>query len=355
MPQNRLLPLLVAVLLGACGSDQTLRDTAQCDGVLNTVEDAVDDAFDQDGDGYFDASDEACQETYGADQLDCDDTDAEVNPGAVEEACNDLDDDCDEATIDEPDADEDGATPCEGDCDDANPDVGPHGDEVACDGLDNDCDPDTVDGEDLDEDTYTTCDDCDDDNDAVNPATAEVECNGLDDDCNEITLDGDDFDGDSWIHCFDCDDNDPLRYPTATDVCEDGIDQDCDGQDAPCAPPTWDGIWDTEAVYYTCVEGGVLVDFASISVVDTNPSISFTFIGGSQPGTTEGSLGGGDSFTSSYTIAGACQEDYAFNGSFTGADTFAGTLTLTFTDTLGGGGFFCGDCVNQTYTLNGVR
>ena len=356
LSQPGILILLSALLpfgLLACGSESTLRDSAHCDGVLNTVETTVDDAFDEDGDGYFDADDEECQETYGAEQLDCDDQNADVNPGAVEETCNDLDDDCDEQTLDAPDEDGDGTTPCDGDCDDSHPDVGPDEVEIPCDGLDNDCDEDTPDGVDEDGDGYTDCDDCDDTDPDVNPAGVEIECNGLDDDCNELTPDGEDFDNDGTIHCYDCDDADPLRYPGATEICGDGIDQDCDGVDEDCAPPTWDGVWDTNAVSYNCAMDSVVIDFASVSIVDTNPTISFTFLGGQQPGTVSGTLGAGDTFNANYVIPGLCEEGYAFTGSFTSGNSFTGTLTATFTDASGLG--MCFDCSNQSWTVNGSR
>ncbi|MCO4771793.1 MAG: putative metal-binding motif-containing protein [Deltaproteobacteria bacterium] len=350
-----LLALTAALVLPALScSDANIRDRARCDGTLNTTEETVDDAFDLDGDGYFDANSTECQDTYDVSQLDCNDDDSGVNPGAVETACNDLDDDCDEATIDAPDADEDGFTPCEGDCDDNQPLVGPEELEEICDGLDNDCDDTTLDGPDNDGDTYA-CDDCDDENDAVNPAQTELTCNGWDDDCNELTPDGDDFDNDGMIHCFDCDDMDPLRFPGNPEICEDGLDQDCDEVDAACPPPTWDGVWSTTpAVTYSCATGQVAFNFSSISVIDSNPSISFTFIGGTQPGTLSGTLGAGDTFSASTSIPGLCTEDYAFSGSFTGPSNLTGTLTATFTDT-SGTGFGCFDCTNQTWNVNGTR
>mgnify|MGYP000108745225 CR=1 FL=1 len=356
MPSRALLTLILTLALPAVScSEGNLQDRARCDGTLNSTEQTVDDAFDADGDGYFDAESAECQATYDADQLDCRDDDPGINPGTVEVACNDLDDDCDEDTVDEPDDDNDGFTPCEGDCDDDQPLVGPEEDEELCDGLDNDCDSSTPDGVDADNDTYTECDDCDDANDAVNPAQTEVDCNGWDDDCNEQTLDGDDFDGDGVIHCFDCDDNNPLLFPGNPEICEDGIDQDCDTLDAACPPPTWDGLWSfTPAVTYSCATGQVNFNSTSVSVVDSNPNISFSFVGGTQPGTLSGTLGAGDTFSASVSIPGLCTEDYAFSGSFTGPNNFTGTLTATFTDA-SGTGFGCIDCVNQTWTINGTR
>jgi hypothetical protein len=345
-------PLLV---LAGCGSDAGLRGTSNCNGILDTVEDTVDDLFDADGDGFFDGLDEGCADTYGADQLDCDDEDEAINPGVLEETCNGVDDDCDTETSDEPDSDGDGFTPCEGDCDDNSADVGPDLAETACDGLDNDCDGSTVDGADADGDGYTVCDDCVDDNPAVNPAATEVDCDGLDNDCNEVTPDGADFDGDSWLECFDCDDADPLRYPGATEICEDDIDQNCDEVDDDCAPPTWDGIWDTEATFYSCALGQVGIDFDSVNIVDTNPNISFSFIGpGAQPGTVTGTLAAGDTFNANRVITGGCEEGYSISGSFTSGTTFTATLNATYTD-LTGTGYGCFDCTNQVWTLNGTR
>ncbi len=354
-PALLLAAALTALLLAGCGSDAGLRDSADCDGVLNSTETTVDDAFDEDGDGYFDASNEQCQETYDADQLDCNDIDPEINPGMVEATCNELDDDCEPTTLDDPDDDLDGATPCDGDCDDSQPLVGPEQTEELCDGLDNDCDEATSDGEDADGDGYTECEDCHDDEPEANPAAVEEECNGLDDDCNEVTPDGDDFDTDGFIHCFDCDDEDPLRYPGAPEICEDGIDQDCDTLDADCPPPTWDGLWDTSpAIAYNCASNSVVIDFASVSIVDSDPNISFTFIGGTQPGTVSGTLGIGDTFSATYSIPGLCTEDYGFSGSFTGPNDFSATLTATFSDA-SGTGLLCGDCVNQSWNITGTR
>ncbi len=123
---------------------------------------------DDDGDGYGDASDsaEVCEQPEGhiADDSDCDDQDAAINPQA-DEVCDEIDNDCDGAT-DEDDAldastwyqDSDGdgygdadatGQACQqptgfvedsSDCDDAVSYSHPDAAEVSGDGLDNDCD-----------------------------------------------------------------------------------------------------------------------------------------------------------------------------------------------------------------------
>ena len=207
-----------------------------CDGVLdNDSLDAPTWYFDIDGDGYGSAFIVANTCTmplgYYAEDLDCDDTRAQVYPGA-QEYCNDLDDDCNGAIDDNAfnaltwyhDAD--------------NDDFGDPNDTLY------ECDQPF--------DYIPTSGDCDDGIDTVFPGSEEV-CNGLDDDCNGVPDDNAsdalefflDFDGDGFgdpsimeIACTapagyvlddtDCDDTDGSIFPGAQEYC-DGIDQNCDG------------------------------------------------------------------------------------------------------------------------------
>ncbi len=123
----------------ACQSDIGITETSLCDGELQRAEDEVDSPYDRDGDGYFDASNPGCQDTYEPEDLDCDDLDPQVNPGSVEVECNDIDDDCDVLTLDAADEDQDGVLACD-DCDDLNGTVWIATDEECDDGVDNDCD-----------------------------------------------------------------------------------------------------------------------------------------------------------------------------------------------------------------------
>jgi hypothetical protein len=105
-----------------------------------------------------------------ADDTDCDDTDAAVNPGATEV--------CDDADVDED---------CSGAADDADAGVDTSTQTETWPDLDGDgygdldatsvwyCDPPS--------DTVADGTDCDDDDDTVNPGATEV-CNGVDDDCD---------------------------------------------------------------------------------------------------------------------------------------------------------------------------
>ena len=89
-------------------------------------------------------------------------------------------------------------------------------------------------------------------------------------------------------------------------------------------------------------------------MIDNSPQISFTSVGGGQPGTMTGTLGTGDSFNASYSIAGLCTENYSLVGSFTSGTTFSATFTAQFVDA-SGTGFGCIDCTDQTFSITGTR
>jgi MYXO-CTERM domain-containing protein len=179
-----------------------------------------------------------------ADDTDCDDTNAGINPVA-DEVCNGEDDNCDLVTdtdaIDRPtwfaDTDLDG-----------------FGDALAPTAA---C---TAPGGSVADAT-----DCDDTSGAIHPGAAEL-CNGLDDDC-DLSLDEDatdlvtfyaDLDGDGFgdpaasvTACAappdhvtdptDCDDGDETRFPGATEVTADEVDSDCDGGEICYADADADG------------------------------------------------------------------------------------------------------------------
>ncbi len=96
---------------------------------------------DGDGDDYGDAAaatDRCPNDGFVADNTDCDDDDADVNPGAEEVAYDGVDNDCSAGSPDD-DLDGDGYVLAD-DCDDGDADVNPGAEDTCGDGSDNDCD-----------------------------------------------------------------------------------------------------------------------------------------------------------------------------------------------------------------------
>ena len=349
---NRALrPLLACLLLllSGCGGEivSTGGGTAKCNGELDYREEAIDDLFDTDGDGFVDGNNPECQAAYEPDQLDCNDSNAEIHPDMDEATCNDIDDDCDEDTPDEVDLDGDDYSLCDGDCNDNDANVSPGEGEETCDGLDNDCNPGTLDARDIDADGYTNCDDCVDTDETINPGQPEVPCDGADNDCDPGSIDGADLDLDGSTDCFDCDDDDPAVFPGNPEVCDDGIDQNCDGVDEDCQAGGWSGNWTTNNVFYTCAGGNVDIDFSLIAIQDDTSVANFVFVGSLHPGTMTGAIDASDGLTATATHSASCSQTYTLNGSFLGQNSFSALLAGTFTN--------CTGCTNQTWTVTGTR
>ncbi len=177
---------------------------------------------DDDGDGYASA-------------IDCDDTDATINPGAAEVVGDGIDQDCDGADLTAADLDKDGdghdtdAFAGGDDCDDADATVYPGAPEVWYDGTDQDCDGNDSD---QDGDGWDVGQDCDDTDPRVSPDAAEVPYDGVDNDCDPDTTDTD-VDGDGYdaaeVGGDDCDDADATINPDEEEIWYDDVDQDCSG------------------------------------------------------------------------------------------------------------------------------
>jgi len=276
-------------------------DPELCDGVDNdcdgSTDEGVTDTFyaDVDGDGYGDAgtTTEACEAESGwtADDSDCDDADAGVNPGASE-LCDSLDNDCD-GTVDESDAtdagtwyrdaDADGygssaasTVSCDQpsgyvadatDCDDADDDVFPGADEH-CDGVDEDCDGDVDEGS-VDADTWYADGDTDGYGDVGVTTQACTQPSGY------------------VADATDCDDADSAVSPAGLEIC-DGIDNDCDGDvddddSSVTGTSTWyldadaDGYGNVHWTTAACAQpSGYVADFTDCDDLDAsaNPGAS---------------------------------------------------------------------------------
>ncbi|GDX81806.1 hypothetical protein LBMAG42_36170 [Deltaproteobacteria bacterium] len=252
-----------------------------CDGADNDCDGTVDEAdaadaltwyADADSDLYGDAASVSvsCTAPLGsvADNTDCDDTNALVNPAATE-VCNGVDDDCDGAT------DEDSAV----DATDwyADSDGDGFGDAAV---ISHACDAPV--------DYVSDATDCDDARNLTHPGATEY-CNTEDDDCNGLVDDSavdartywEDTDGDGYGNAFvaqdacstpagyvrdddDCDDTDASVHPAAAETCN-SIDDDCDGTaDEGLSTYTWyadddaDGYGD--AATSGCVQPADTVD-----------------------------------------------------------------------------------------------
>ena len=73
------------------------------------------------------------------------------------------------------------------DCDDTNPEINPAMPEIVYNSWDDDCDPLTLD-DDLDEDGFLLVDDCDDNNELIYPNAVEIPNNGIDEDCDGMDM-----------------------------------------------------------------------------------------------------------------------------------------------------------------------
>ena len=124
-----------------------------------------------------------------------------------------------------------------------------------------------------------------------------------------------------------------------------------------------DGTWELDTIVtLKCGGGNVEIDFSHMLITDARPAISFSNIGGSEPGTMDGIF---NTTTNEFDVdrisSGGCTEEYSLKGVFTSMDDFEAEFTAEFTDTWGLGGYACSDCSTgssvstYTWTFNGKR
>lgn len=319
--------ILATFALAACGgSDISVKAAgeARCNGVLDEEETAVDGPFDTDGDGFFDGNNPGCLDTYPAEDLDCDDSDSEI--GGPTEWYPDGDGDgfgTDGETMLGCEV-EFGYSATADDCDDTLASTYPGADEY-CDEADNDCDDlvdeDSVDGltffRDADDDDYGTEDDTQ---------------NACDTPEGYSPLLG------------DCDDADAALNPSVDDLCFDDVDNNCDGEVDEGCDVDFTGAWDSdELISYSCGIVDIAID--RFSVIETEPTISFTSAGASRPGTMSGTINpDGWGVNASISFPGACTETYTVTGFFTDFESFSGTFQASFSGS-------CLECTPQFWSI----
>ncbi len=254
---------------------------ATCENTAGSYTCACNAGFQGDGVTCVAVCGDADSDGYCAD-VDCNDSDANINPGATDVAGSGIDANCDGQYLWYIDSDGDGygstatvsstnTSPGVGesatgdDCDDLVATTNPAGTDVAGTGIDANCDGNYLWFVDADGDTYgsiatvsstnaspgagesATNDDCDDASASINPGAVDVAGSGIDSNCDGNYLWFVDADGDTYgsiatvsstnaspgageyATADDCDDASASINPGAVDVAGSGIDSNCDG------------------------------------------------------------------------------------------------------------------------------
>ncbi len=155
------------------------------------------------------------------------------------------------------------------DCNDSDASINPDATEIPDNDVDENCDG-VLGVTDNDNDGYGIAVDCDDNNPDINPGATDIPDNGIDEDCDgkDATAPKDN-DGDGYTADVDCNDNDASINPGATDIPDNGIDEDCDGKDA---QSNSNCVASTDDYDYTVkqVEGSTALDITFESKVSSS-------------------------------------------------------------------------------------
>ncbi|MFN0058664.1 MAG: MopE-related protein [Planctomycetota bacterium] len=219
--------------------------------------------------------------------LDCNDSNATINPAAIEIVGDSIDQNCNgtESCYQDLDNDNFGSpsivtsldvdcfdafeATVPGDCNDSNASINPAAIEIAGDSIDQDCNGTELCYQDLDDDNFGTTTivtstdgdcfdafeatapgDCNDTSAAINPFAIEITGDGIDQNCDGMESCYQDSDNDNFgnfttvlsadLDCADfneapvsgdCNDSNPTIFPGAAEIVGDSIDQDCNGGD----------------------------------------------------------------------------------------------------------------------------
>ncbi|MFT3713656.1 MAG: MopE-related protein [Archangium sp.] len=152
--------------------------------------------------------------------------------------------------------------------------------------------------------------------------------------------------------------------PAATETCANTIDDNCNNQvDEGCDGGACDntGTWrvNGSAIAYSCTFGIVNVSISQVVMANNVPAagqMRWTPQPTWSPGASRllvGTLSSCPSgmVTVTRVYSGTCTETYTITGSFTGPDSFSGTMTMSYASTGGS----CFDCTNQSFPINLVR
>jgi hypothetical protein len=160
------------------------------------------------------------------------------------------------------------------------------------------------------------------------------------------------------VAAYDCDDGNPCTNEVC-DTMGNGCVFSCNTSRFDCncadAPPPCQGAFVLATpISYTCAGGLVQLNVEQLTFSQNGSDLVITTpagqIGCSGAGFSMQQIGSScATFDADVTCPGTCQERYRIEGTFTDFGAFTGTFSATFS-----GGFYCADCSDQTWEINGT-